>query len=110
MSQAEHVAVARPLTANPALLAITITGLLLALLGLVLWVTGGNLLGKDQMTADYAHALGLDSGVNIAATSPQIEADHGLIGWGIALLVLGVLLLVVRLTIAAVRPREVSSS
>jgi hypothetical protein len=93
----------RPLIANPALLAITIIGPLLAITGVILWTIGANLIKHDQMVADYEHAFGLDAGVNIAATSPQIDADQAMIWWGIALLALGVLLIVARLIIAAVR-------
>jgi hypothetical protein len=90
-------------TRNPAAIALLVTGILLAVTGAILWIAGGNLLPHDQMVADYTHAFGLDNGVNIPATSPAIDVDNALIGWGIAVLILGVVLVVARLIIAAAR-------
>ena len=98
----EPTSPAKPV-ANPALLAITAIGPLLAVTGVILWVIGANLLKHDQMVADFTHAIGLDNGVDFAATSPQVDADQAMVSWGIALLALGVLLLVSRLIITAVR-------
>jgi hypothetical protein len=90
-------------TRNPAAIALLVGGILLAVLGVILWTTGGNLLGHDQMVADYTHAIFLDNGVNMPASSSAVDADNALIGWGIAVLILGVVLVVARVIIAAVR-------
>jgi hypothetical protein len=87
---------------NPAAIALLVTGILLAVIGAILWIAGGNLLGHDQMVADYTHAFGLDNGVNIPATSPAIDSDTALVWWGIALVAFGAFMVFVRLVIAVV--------
>lgn len=95
--------IAAPATRNPAAIALVAFGGLFVVLGATLWIVGANLLKHDQMVADYTRAFGLDAGVDLAATSPQIDADQALIWWGIAILILGVILVVARVVIAAAR-------
>lgn len=85
-------------TNNPAALALVIGGGISALVGVILWITGANAIGHDQLVADYGKALnGLD------ATSPAIDADQAMIWWGIALVALGVLMALSWLIIRAAR-------
>jgi hypothetical protein len=50
------------------------------------------------------HAVGLDNGVNIdTSSSPAMTADQTLIGFGIGVLILGVLLLIAFTVVAAVK-------
>jgi uncharacterized membrane protein SpoIIM required for sporulation len=85
-------------------MALLILGVIGILLGPILWNMGSQQLSHDQEVADLTHAMGLDNGINIAATSPAVSADHVLIGFGIGVLALGVLLLVAFVIIAALRP------
>lgn len=71
--------------------------------GAILWIVGGSQLGQDQSASAYAQALELDNGLSAQASTPQVDLDTALIWWGIAVLVLGVLLVLARLIIAASR-------
>ncbi|SEH57418.1 hypothetical protein SAMN04515692_101304 [Leifsonia sp. CL147] len=90
---------------NPAGLALIVLGAVAVVLGGILWGVGGNQLKHDQDVTDLTHAIGLDNGINLPATSSAVDADNAMIWWGIALVILGVLLLVARLVIAAAQPR-----
>lgn len=91
---------------NPAGLALTLVGLISAVVGAILWGTGAHQLASDQLGADYARAIGLDNGLLMPTDTSATDADTALIWWGVGLLILGVLLLVARLIIAAARPRQ----
>lgn len=94
---------------NPAGLALIVVGLLSGVLGAILWIVGANQLGHDKLVGEYTRAIGLDNGLDLSASSPAIDADNALIWWGIALVILGVVLLVARLVIAAAGNREVAA-
>jgi hypothetical protein len=72
-------------------------------LGAILWIAGANLLKQDTLSGQYLHAIGLDNGTELSAHTPAMDADQALIWSGMAILVLGVLLLVAWLIIAAAR-------
>lgn len=85
------------------MLTLVVGGVISAVIGAILWISGSNLLGHDQLVADYGRAIGLDKGVDLAGTSPAISADQAMIWWGIALVILGVLMVLATVIIRAAR-------
>lgn len=90
-------------TRNPAGIALLVGGAIAILVGAILWIVGANQLKQDTLVGGYTRALGLDNGLNLDANTPAMAADQAMIWWGIALVILGVLLVVARLVIAAAR-------
>jgi hypothetical protein len=81
---------------NSAAKALPIIGVLAAILGGVLWATGASQLAHDKLVNEFGATLsgGLFS-------SGNTDGDQALIWWGIALVVLGAVMLVARFIIAA---------
>ena len=85
------------------MIGLLVGGVISAVVGAILWISGSNMLSHDQDVADYGRAIGLDNGVDLAATSPQISADQTMIYCGIALVALGVLMILATVIIRAAR-------
>lgn len=89
---------------NPAAVTLAVVGALAVIVGPIMWGIGARQLNSDSWSAKYLHAIGLDNGVNIdTSSSPAMSADQLLIGFGIGVLILGVLLLVAFVVVAAVK-------
>lgn len=84
-------------------------GGLAVVVGAIMWGVGVHQAASDQLGSEYARAIGLDNGLNMPIDTSAVDADNVLIWWGIALVILGVLMLVARLVIAAAKPRIASS-
>lgn len=93
---------------NPAGIALIVVGLLAAVVGAILWGVGAHQAASDRLSAEFGRAVGLDNGLNMPIETSAVDADNALIWWGIALVILGVLMLVARLVIAAATPRLTS--
>jgi len=81
---------------NGAAYALPVIGALAAVIGIILWIAGTNQLAHDTAVNSFSSALG-------GLTTGNTSGDQIMIFAGIALLVVGVILLLVRLIIAAVR-------
>lgn len=84
-------------------------GLLAVVAGAIMWGVGVHQAASDQLGAEFAHAIGQDNGLNMPLDTSSVDADNVLIWWGIALVVLGVLMLVARLVIAAAKPQAATA-
>lgn len=86
-------------TSNPAFVALIAGGALAALIGLVVWILSAQALERRQLVAEFVAAgTGVELGGDAIA-----QAQLGV--WiGIALLILGVLMLLAALIIRAARP------
>jgi hypothetical protein len=92
-------------TTNPATLVLVIGGVVSAIVGAILWITGANTLGQDQLTDGYMRSISADNngGAIQLTNSTAITADQTMIWWGVALVILGVLMILSWVIIRAAR-------
>jgi asparagine N-glycosylation enzyme membrane subunit Stt3 len=82
---------------NPAARLLVIGGALSALVGAILWTTGANQSVNDQEVADLTRDVG------VTAVPAAVAADQMMIWWGIALVILSVLMVLAWVIIRAAR-------